>query len=623
MSNSTVKYAFEESLVARQAKAEEALLAEFAAGEYTLENPLIKINPYFISPLTALILFRTEKKTAVTITVKGKSADGNITHTFAPATEHIIPVLGLYADHENQVEIRLYRGKAVTHVIKTEPLTGNYPKLMSMETTPAYMQDNMIFLTPSLFELATAFDYNGDIRWHLNIPVVFDVSRLRNGNILISTERLVRMPYYLTGLYEMTMTGKVVREYSVPGCYHHDKLEMEDGNLLVLSDDMDHGMLEDTMVLLDRNTGEVLRLWDFKDILVPGEGKSGSWSSEDWFHGNALWYDKHTNSVTLSARHIDAIVNIDYETGALNWIIGDPEGWPEDKLKYFFTPVGDGEFDWQYEQHACLITPNGDVMCFDNGHWRSKDPNKYRLNRDNFSRGVRYRINTEDMTIEQLWQFGKERGEHFFSKYICNVEYYAEDHYMVHSGGIQFEGEHAYEGGEPIRPGDTSRQAKSVTVELCRGEKMMELQVEGNYFRAEKMPLYHDGDNQPLGPGARLGTLGPTLEFDTLIPMEPCGEMLPERYEASVTDEEDRIVFKAVFEGGQLVMLMLENDTEEHGYYISTARTPFNALCCGTFIEKDARTVSLNVNKCGLSGTFHLRVIVDDKKFDTGIQITC
>ena len=621
--NTTVKYEYEDSLVARQTAAEEAMLAEFEAGAYTPEAPLIKINPYFISPLSAVILFKTEKKTAVTITVKGKEQAGDITHTFAPATSHVLPVLGLYPDYENQVEVRLYNGRTVTHVIRTEPLTGNYPKLISMETTASYMEDNMIFLSPSMSELATAFDYKGDIRWHLNVPTVFDIARLRNGNILISTERLVRMPYYLSGLYEMSLTGKVVREYSIPGGYHHDKIEMEDGNLLVLSEDLERDTVEDTAVLLDRETGEILRTWDFKDFLTPGESKSGSWSAEDWFHCNAIWYDKNTNSITLSGRHIDAIVNIDYDTGALNWILGDPEGWPEKRMKYFFRPVGDGEFDWQYEQHACLITPDGDVMCFDNGHWRARDPKKYRLNKDNFSRGVRFRINTEDMTIQQIWQYGKELGQHFFSKYICNVEYYGENHYMVHSGGIQYQGEDAFEGFVVMAADDDSIRAKSITVELCEGEKMMELQVEGNYFRAEKMPLYHGGDNQPLGAGLRLGTLGTTVEFDTLIPMEPCGELLPERYEASVTEEEDRIVFKDIFEAGQLVMLMLENDTEEHGYYISTARTPFNALCCGTFIEKDARTVNLNVNKCGLSGTFDLRVIVDDKKYDTGIRITC
>ena len=71
MSNKTVSYTFEESLVSRQAKAEEAMLAEFDAGDYTLEHPLIKLNPYFISPLSAVILFRTEREVAVTVTVKG------------------------------------------------------------------------------------------------------------------------------------------------------------------------------------------------------------------------------------------------------------------------------------------------------------------------------------------------------------------------------------------------------------------------------------------------------------------------------------------------------------------------------------------------------------------------
>ena len=55
--------------------------------------------------------------------------------------------------------------------------------------------------------------------------------------------------------------------------------------------------------------------------------------------------------------------------------------------KYFFKPVG-GDFDWQYEQHACMVLPNGDIMCFDNGHWRSKEKEHYVDAKDNFSRGV-------------------------------------------------------------------------------------------------------------------------------------------------------------------------------------------------------------------------------------------
>ena len=37
----------------------------------------------------------------------------------------------------------------------------------------------------------------------------------------------------------------------------------------------------------------------------------------DWFHNNSVWYDKDTNSITLSGRHQDAVINIDYDTGEL------------------------------------------------------------------------------------------------------------------------------------------------------------------------------------------------------------------------------------------------------------------------------------------------------------------
>lgn len=619
-----ISYSYSESLVKLQSDAEREMLKVFAAGTYTLEQPMIQQNPYLINPLSAAVLFRTEAETAVTVTVFGKEARGNMVHTFPPAKEHILPILGLYADYENKVELRLYGGRTHTITIQTPPLDNAAPKLVYMQTEPEYTSEELIFVTPSLAQLATGFDYRGDIRWHLTVPVVFDMKRLKNGNFLIGTERVLKMPYYMSGLYEMTMAGKIVTEYSIPGGYHHDQWEMENGDILVLTEDPSYQTVEDVVVLLDRKTGMIKKTWDLKDCLTPGEGPSGGYTDKDWFHNNALWYDKHTHSITLSGRHTDSLINIDYETGKLNWIIGDPRLWSEEKQsKYFFKPVGEGDFDWPYEQHACLVTDNGDIMCFDNGHYRSKIRSEFLRNRDSFSRGVQYRLNRENMTIEQVWQYGKERGEEFFSSYIGNVEFYGEGHYLVHSGGIQYYGEHASDTPAALMQNDPNVRAESITVELLHGKKIMEMKIVGNFYRAEKLTLYHSGENMPLGDGVRLGVMGVTPEFDTLIPMDPCGEILPYRYEAQVIEEDDRFTFKAIFEGGQLVMLMLENDEEAHGYFISTAKNKFNALCCGTFIANDPRSISESINKVGLKGAYDLRVIVDDKKFDTGIQIVC
>lgn len=617
------KHIFCEHLIERQAKAECGMLKELREGTYTFEQPLVKHNLYLINPLSAVIAFHTEEETAVTVTVCGKQKAGNVTHTFPRAREHVLPVLGLYSDYTNRVEIRLYRGKSAVIEIPVPDVFEGKKMLDSMDTTPEYLHDNLIFVSPASEDLATAFDYAGDARWHMNVPCVFDIKRLKNGNLLMGSSRLLQMPYYMAGLYEIDPCGKIYKEYRIPGGYHHDQVEMPDGNLLCLSEDLTSDTVEDWCVLIDRKTGEILKIWDFKEILPVGAGKSGSWSADDWFHGNAVWYDEATDSITVSGRHMDCMINVDFESGKLNWIIGDPEGWPAEWVdRYFFRPVG-ANFMWQYEQHSCVVTPNGDVICFDNHHWGSKVKEKYVPAKDSFSRGVRYRIDTKERTIEQVWQYGLDLGAAFYSPYISNVEYYGEDHYMIHSGGIAYDQE-----GNPSENLGTLARLKgcsmySVTVEVCCGKQMLRMQVPGNYYRAEKMPLYTEYSCLTLGSGEILGKMGVTKEIDIVLPASWEGELLPDSFEAKVEEELDRIVFYARFEKGQAVELLLERGEEIHRYYISTAAIEYQAMCCGTFLESDDRNIKISINKEGLSGDYHVRVIVDDKKYETGVTVSC
>ena len=616
-------YSFEEHMIKKQARAEEAMLKELRSGAYTIDNPLVTYNLYLINPLSAVISFYTEEETAVTVTVFGKAKEGNITHTFPRAKEHVLPVVGLYSGYVNRVEVREYRGKVHTVEIEVpDVFEGNSP-VESMDTTPEYLQDDCIFLSPSGAELAVAVDYAGDIRWCLNIKCVFDMKRLKNGHILMGTDRLVQMPYYMSGMYETSACGKIYHEYRLPGGSHHDAFEMPDGSLLCLTEDLTSGTVEDMCVLIDRETGDILKTWDYKNFLEPGLGKSGSWSEKDWFHNNAVWYDEKSHSLTFSGRHMDSIVNIDFETGKLNWILSDPEGWPQEWVdRYFFKPVGT-DFEWQYEQHACLITPDGDVMCFDNHHWGSKIKENYRAAKNNYSRGVRYRINTKDMTIEQIWQYGKDRGARFFSPYICNVEYYNEGHYMIHSGGSAYNKDGEISESLGALEQNMGGTLFATTVELCDDRKMLELHTKGNYYRAEKMKLYADQGNLELGEGSVLGEMGITKEFDTDIPAPVSSELIPDRYEARIEDEDDRFTFHAKFEKGQLVMLMLEQGEEKHRYYISTTAVSHKAMCCGTFLESDERVTKTNVNKAGMKGTYEIFVVIDDTKYPCGVSIEC
>ena len=636
----TITYEKLPHIVERQYAAEQAFLAEFEAGTYTLTNPMVKLNPYEFCPLTAVILFETPAVSEATITVLGKEPAGNISHTFPAAKKHILPIYGLYANYENTVEIVLANGERSTVKIQTEPLMKGVPLATKMETTKEYLGDNLIFLTAAMRSMPVAYDYKGDLRWYASVNFAFDLKRMPNGHILIGTERLVKMPYFTTGIYEMAFSGKVFKEYQSPiGGYHHDQFVMEDGNILMLTFDMYSGTVEDVCVLLDKNTGEVLRKWDYKDVLpqYPTAG-SGSQDAHDWFHNNAVWYDKKTNTLTLSGRHQDAVINIDYELDEngkckLNWILGDPEMWPEDMQKYFFKPVGDlSKFDWQYEQHACVVLPDGDIMLFDNGHWRSKVKERYVAAKDNFSRGVRYRIDTEKMEIEQIWQYGKERGADFFSPYICNVEYYNEGHYMVHSGGI------GYEDGKPcegmaamlcMMPGDHVYTFQSITCELVDDEVKLELHVPANCYRAEKLPLYYAGETIELGKGVVLGGLIETKTTRMKVKAEETGALLPAEFKAKIVEEDDRILVNGFFEENSIAqVLLVDGENNILRYPIDTVPKRFQAMCVGTFQKADSHEVDTFINKTGLSGDYQVNVLVqvgEDEYaiYETGVVVTC
>ena len=612
-------------IVDDQYVAEQKMLEEIKAGNFSLETPYIKLNPYLIAPLTALIYFKTDEETEASVLVKGKEKAGDMSFTYPRAREHYLPVYGLYAGHDNLVEIALDSGRKSTMSIKTDKAADNVHMPHKIETSAAYLGSHVVFVSPTSPGATAAYDYKGDVRWYGTLNFAFDLKRAKNGRILIGTQRLLMPPYHTTGVFEMGMIGKIYKEYRIPGGYHHDQIEMEDGNLLILSQVPPRGTVEDMCVLVDRKSGNILRSWDYQTVLPQDVGGSGSQDKHDWFHNNSVWYDKKTNSLTLSGRHQDIIINIDYDSGKLNWILGDPEGWPEKLVKkYFFKPVGDlSRFDWQYEQHSAIILPDGDVMCFDNGHWRSKVKDKYVPAEKNFSRGVRWRIDTDKMEIEQVWQYGKERGQEFFSTYICNVEYYGEGHYMVHSGGTGF-----IDGKALDRPPTAVKAPEgkhvvlnSVTVEIKDEKVMYEMQIHANYYRAEKLVLFCKEDVLSFGKGERLGTLGITEVFDT-VPDVEAGGMVPERYNIKMAQEVDRLVMKGTFEKGQLVMLLLEGSAKTNAYFVPTTKRPFLAMCVGTFLENDERAVEFPVSFEGFSGNYKVALIIDDKKYDTGIELS-
>ena len=124
-----------------------------------------------------------------------------------------------------------------------------------------------------------------------------------------------------------------------------------------------------------------------------------------------------------------------------------------------------------------------------------------------------------------------------------------------------------------------------------------------------------------LGQGQLLGELGETNQMDTEIPAEETGEIVADWHEAHLTEEVDMFTFQAKFEPGTLAMLVLEGEEETRQYFISTSKGLRGAMCTGTFLPEDDRDTRTVVTKDGLDGEYKVKLIVNDKKYETGVSI--
>ena len=611
------------SLVTKQNEVEKTI----KTNGYTIDNPKVLLDPYNASPLTALILFETEEEVSPKVTIEGKDKLTTIETEFAKNTKHYLPIYGLYADYNNKVDISytLSNGKKITKQveIQTNKLPDDFVLPTSLKKDSSKLTNDLYFFTPSSKGYTCAYDVNGDVRWYLSNNAVWDNTRLKNGHMMVSTERLVNSPYYMTGLYEIDLLGHIYNEYSIKGGYHHDYFELPNGNLLVASDDFNNeaGTVEDYLVELDRTTGNIVKTWDLKDVLNMEDGKSENWSNYDWFHNNSVWYDEATNSITLSGRHQDAVINIDYTSGKLNWIIGDSTNWSTEYQKYFFTPVRK-DFEWQWSQHAAMITPEGYVFIFDNGNNKSKDSSKYVEATNSYSRGVMYKIDTDKMTIEQVYEYGKERGSSFYSPYISDVDYLSKNHYLIHSGGIVY-----VDGKNSNQPAGFSSNTtlKSDTVEVLNDKVIFEIVLPTNNYRVEKLSLYTENDYENTL-GKRLGSLGETKvskKDNKFIKTVEIDEDYNKR-NITLTNEEDRLVISGKFKKGENVSFILRKGFTNNYYDQIISKKPYTALCVDIFTEEETNegiNITRYINKEGLSGKYSIYIKINDKIYKTNNYI--
>ncbi len=283
-----------------------------------------------------------------------------------------------------------------------------------------------------------AVDEQGKVVWyHEEKFRVRAVSQMQNQNLIFIAEddgRVIELD--MLGNKKNIWSSKELTP-SIEEKFHHDAIEMATGNLLALSREtktidgytdkngqqITKNIRSDVVVEFTKE-GEVVNQWKILDMLDPHRIKYNNLTLEkglDWTHGNSVFYDERDNSITVSFRHQDWIINFDRATGELLWKFGEDGDF-----------VMDGDGEWPFHQHSAKILDDGSLLMYDNGNNRTgiKGSNAF------YSRAVQYKIdtsNSDELLATQLWEF--RDTEKYYSPFLGETDQLANGNFLIADGG--------------------------------------------------------------------------------------------------------------------------------------------------------------------------------------------
>lgn len=408
-----------------QEEIDRLMLEELHSGAYTLDDPFILLDPYGVSPLTAVLLFTTEEPVRIDIHVAGDTPQAEVDFAFSGfETEHMIPVYGLYANRANTVTVTgTTRGGTVTQTdvtVQTDVLPAGMADFMvrAHAFDAEAVQPGFTFTyVGERHGRKMAIDINGDFRWYLD---TYEDGSLLDKTVQAGDHNGGESLFIACGSYdngpvmilELNHLGKLFNAWYSPYGAHHD-IEPDQTGLLVTGDtDSNH---EAFLYHINRTTGEIDKTIDYSRYLqVLRNQCKGQWpdseqyySHDDWMHMNTVV--SYEGDLIVSARNQSTVLRSDWD-GNIKWMLCDPTGYYEYYRQYILTPVGDN-FEYFYVQHAPEVLPDQDgdpdtvdILLFDNGDWRMELPERT-------SRMIQYRINEKEMTVELIWIWGSGKPE--------------------------------------------------------------------------------------------------------------------------------------------------------------------------------------------------------------------
>jgi len=320
-----------------------------------------------------------------------------------------LPVYGLYAGYQNTITLT-YRfldgsSKRANFRIQTatfhDPCGYDNPTLLQRRSSPALSYDYLLIKGGCSDFSPAIIDTDGALRWvstagFPTTPTAF----FDNAVYLPNGPRL----------YRIELDGNVtqVGDYSHIGVtfFHHN---IDRGKVGIILDANTSSLSESVNIEVDAS-GNVVKMWNLAEIIRGAMRAGGDDPSQfvypapnDWFHNNSVAYNRADDSLIISSRE-NFLVCLDYDTGAIKWILGDPtKKWHQfPSLRRYALTLAPGSLP-PIGQHAISVTYDQNILVFDNGQDSTFQVPSGEMRR--YSSPRKYRLDLRARTATEVWNF--------------------------------------------------------------------------------------------------------------------------------------------------------------------------------------------------------------------------
>jgi arylsulfate sulfotransferase len=398
-------------------------------GQSAGPTPFISLINLTVSPANALKSIQfviTPKSGSVTRAVSAvyysdyllsrgylNSATGQIT----------LPVFGLYQNFANTVTVSscFTDGFSQQNIVAVntaqfaDPCGYANPTVVQARTGNTDLSYDYILVKDSCTSAPTVLDTDGAIRWagttgFGSLPATF----YHDGFYVTNGAQLIRM--------ELDGTFAVIGDYTSQGVadFHHNIDYGKQGLLL----EVDTASQVESLVIEVDGSGNLLKTWNLATIISAAMTAGGDDPTQfvlayptDWFHNNAVTYRRSDDSLIVSSRE-DFVICLDYATGAIKWILGDPtKKWYQfPSLRQYALALGPSTLP-PIGQHAVSVTQDDSLLLFDDGTASSHQIPAGAAR--NYSAPRKYQLNLQTKVATETWNY--EAGQSLYSAFCSSV----------------------------------------------------------------------------------------------------------------------------------------------------------------------------------------------------------